>query len=187
LRPNILKARARSKEQGSPDLNSNLLLSGRPEMVKAAYLLTHQRSVMMIQERFDLTLDLIRRRGECFSFLPNLLRICHSTVLVFSFFNRPSRGNTRQNVLAAYELRAELLTDVCCIAGYAVLLAGLREAKHTHICISVFTTEAGTFAVFSDFDREDLVGALYKPEAPEEVPPFSHLFMNGALLSRERG
>lgn len=140
----------------------------------------------MVQERFDLTINLIRNRAERFSFLPDLLRISHSTVLVFSFFNKPSRGNTRQNVLAAYELRAELLTDVCCIAGYAVLLAGLRKAKHTHICVSVFTTEAGTFTVFSDFSREDLIGALYKPDAPEEVPLFSHLFMNGVLLSRER-
>ena len=140
----------------------------------------------MVQERFDLTINLIRNRAERYSFLPDLLRICHSTVLVFSFFNRPSRGNSRQNVLAAYELRAALLTDVCCIAAHAGLLAGLRKAKHTHICISVFTTEAGTFTVFSDFSREDLVGALFKPEAPEEVPLFSHLFMNGVLLSRER-
>jgi len=140
----------------------------------------------MVQERFDLTINLIRNRAECYSFLPDLLRISHSTVLVFSFFNRPSRGNSRQNVLAAYELRAELLTDVCGIDGYAVLLAALRKAKHEHICISVFTTEAGTFTVFSDFSREDLVGALYRPQAPEEVPLFSHLFMNGVLLSRER-
>jgi len=140
----------------------------------------------MVQERFDLTINLIRDRVECYSFLPDLLRISHSTVLVFSFFNRPSRGNSRQNVLAAYELRAELLTDASCIAGYAVLLAALRKAKHTHICISVFPTEAGVFTVFSDFRREDLVGALYKPQAPEEVPLFSHLFMNGVLLSRER-
>ena len=141
----------------------------------------------MVQERFDLAINLIRNRAECFSFLPDLLRICHSTVLVFSFFNKPSRGNTRQNVLAAYELRAALLTDVCCIAAHAVLLAGLKKAKHTHICISVFTTEAGTFTVFSDFSGEDLIGALYKPGSPEEVPLFSHLFMNGVLLSRERG
>ncbi len=141
----------------------------------------------MVQERFDLIINLIRSRAECYSFLPDLLRICHSTVLVFSFFNKPSRGNTRQNVLAAYELRAEFLTDVCCITGYAVLLAALKKAKHSHICISVFTTEAGTFTVFSDFSGQDLIGALYKPEAPEEVPLFSHLFMNGVLLSRERG
>ncbi len=140
----------------------------------------------MIQERFDVTVDLIRQRGECFSFLQNLLRICHSTILVFSFFNKPSRGNTRQNVLAAYELRAELSAGNRRIAEYALLLACLRAVKHTHICISIFITEAGTFTVFSDFDGEELIGALFAPEAPEEVPMFSHLFMNGTLLSRER-
>src|SRR5258708_1339351 len=139
-KPSILKAKARSRERKSPEY------------------------VKMVQERFDLTINLIRNRAKCFSFLPDLLRLGHSTVLAFSLFNNPSRGNTRQKVLAAYELRAELLTDACCIAGYAVLLDGLRKAKHTHICISVFTTEAGTFTVFSDFSREDLIGALYKPE-----------------------
>lgn len=142
---------------------------------------------MKIQESFNLTVDLIRQRRECFAFFTDLLRISHSTVLVFSFFNKPSKGNTRQNVLAAYELRAELLTDVRSVSGYAVLLAELRKTKHTHICISIFTTEGGTFTLFTDFDRKDMIGALYKPEAPEEVPLFSHLFMNGVLLSRERG
>lgn len=140
----------------------------------------------MIQERFDVTVELIRQRGGCFSFLQNLLRVSHSTVLVFSFFNKPSRGSTRQNVLAAYELRAELSVGNHLNAGYVHLLEGLRKAKHTHICVSIFITEEGTFTVFSDFDRKELIGALFAPGTPEEVPQFSHLFMNGELLSRER-
>jgi len=140
----------------------------------------------MIQERFDVTVDLIRQRGDCFPFLQDLLRVCHSSVLVFSFFNKPSRGNVRQNVLAAYRLRAELSPDRNAFAGQALLLAGLRKTKYAYICISIFITEKGTFTVFSDFDRKELIGALFTREAPEEVPLFSHLFMNGKLLSRER-
>lgn len=140
----------------------------------------------MIQERFDLTIDLIRQQGGGFLFLENLLEIYHSTVLVFSFFNKPSRGNTRKNVLAAYELRTALSRDRPSRQGHALLLAGLREAKYSHICVSIFITDEGTFTVFSDFDGQELIGALYEAGAPKEVPLFSHLFMNGELLSRER-
>ena len=140
----------------------------------------------MIQERFDLTIELIRQQGEMFPFLQNLLESYHSTVLVFSFFNKPSRGNTRQNVLAAYELRHALSRDSQSVEGHALLLAGLRETKYSHICVSIFITSRGTFTVVSDFDGLELIGALYEERAPEEVPLFSHLFMNGELLSRER-
>ena len=140
----------------------------------------------MIQERFDLTVELIRQQGGGFPFLEDLLEIYPSTVLVFSFFNKPSRGNTRKNVLAAYELRNALARGSRSIRGHAVLLAGLRETKYTHICVSIFITSEGTFTVFSDFDGLELIGALYEAGAPKEVPLFSHLFMNGELLSRER-
>jgi len=140
----------------------------------------------MIQERFDETLDLIRQQADRFSFLQDLLCVCHSTVLVFSFFNKPSRGNARQNVLAAYQLRAELSAGKDIITGQVFLLAGLRKTRHRHICVSIFITEKGTYTVFSDFGREVLIGALFTQEAPGEVPVFSHLFMNGKLLSRER-
>ena len=140
----------------------------------------------MIQERFDLTIELVRQQGERFPFLQNLLEIYHSIVLVFSFFNKPSKGNTRQNVLAAYELRNALSRDSQSIEGLGLLLARLRETKYTHICVSVYITSEGTFTVLSDFDGLELIGALYEEEAPEEVPLFSHLFMNGELLSRER-
>jgi len=138
----------------------------------------------VIQERFNQTIELIQRKGQYFSCLSRLLDVYRSGVLVFSFFNKPSRGNSRQNVLAAYELRAKLVRGPD--AGFGSLLEELKRTAYSHICISVFITEAGTFTVFSDFSREDLIGALHTPEAPGEVPLFSHLFMNGELLSRER-
>ena len=140
----------------------------------------------MIQERFNQTIDLVRRKGQVFSFLQSLLAVCGSGVLVFSFFNKPARGNSRENVLAGYELRAGLAGGRRGDSGFAALLEGLRKTEYSHICVSVFITEAGTFSVFSDFGREDLIGALYEPGAPGEAPLFSHLFMNGELLSGER-
>jgi hypothetical protein len=141
----------------------------------------------MIQERFDETVDLIQRQGIPFCFLRQLVTICRSTVLVFSFFNKPSRGNTRQNVLAAYRLRAEMGKGREHAEGYRELIAALKKTTCTHICVSLFVTEAGTFTVFSDFGREQLIGALFVTVNPLEPAVFSHLFMNGRLLSPERG
>ena len=140
----------------------------------------------MIQERFDLTINLIKRQGENFDFLQKLLNVYQSTALVFSFFRKPSTGNSRQNVLAAYRLRAALTKDKNKTSGYVILINGLRKTKISHICISTFITGKGAFTIFSDFDANEMIGALFVPDPPEEVPIFSHLFFNGSLLSRER-
>jgi hypothetical protein len=140
----------------------------------------------MIQERFDLTINLIKKHEESFSFFRRLLDIYQSTVLVFSFFSRPSMGNRRQNVLAAYRLRTALSQDKLIKDEYAVLIDGLGNTKASHICVSVFITGDGAFTIFSDFDAKEMIGALFVSDPPEEVPMFSHLFINGVLLSRER-
>ncbi|WP_431215071.1 hypothetical protein ACQ86N_10270 [Puia sp. P3] len=141
----------------------------------------------MIQERFNQTIDLVRNTGQGFSFLKSLPAVCRSGVVVFSFFSRPSRGNSQRNVLAGYELRAELAGRGGGPAvGFAALLEGLRKTVCSHICVSVFITEAGTFSIFSDFDREELIGALYEPGAPAEAPVFGHLFRNGELSPGKR-
>jgi hypothetical protein len=88
--------------------------------------------------------------------------------------------------LTTYELKAKLFRRNAAFMGYPLLLVGLRSTPHTHICVSIFVTEVGTFTIFSDFDREEMIGALFSPEAPEEALLYSHLFMNGELLSRER-
>jgi hypothetical protein len=140
----------------------------------------------MIQERFDQTINLIKKQGENYCFFQKLLAVHQSTALIFSFFRKPSQGNSRQNVLAAYRLRAALLKNRKKISDYTVLIDRLNNAKVSHICISVFITGDGTYTIFSDFDAKEMIGALFVPAPPEEVPAFSHLFMNGSLLSRER-
>ena len=143
----------------------------------------------MIQEKFNITINLLKRYGECCPFLPELLAIYDTSLLVYSFFDKPSTGNTRKNVLAAYELRAAIKEGCrggCVVEGYASLLTGLRRTRHAHICVSIFITDVGTFTIFSDFGREEMIGALFSPDAPDDTPVYSHLFMNGELLSRER-
>ena len=139
-----------------------------------------------MQERFDITINLIKKNGENFHFLRKLLDVYGSTVLVFSFFNKPSRGNSRNNVLAAYKLRFELMQDKDMTNDYIDLFHRLGKTKHSHICVSIFITGDGTFTIFSDFGIVEIIGALFVPDTPKEVPAFSHLFLNGLLLSRER-
>jgi len=46
----------------------------------------------MIQEVFELTINLIEQQGEQFPFLSALLNVYRSGALVFSFFNKPAVG-----------------------------------------------------------------------------------------------
>jgi hypothetical protein len=139
----------------------------------------------MIQETFDKTMMLLRAQGGAFPFLAGFLLIYDSTLLVFSFYRGPAIGNSKENVLALYELEA-IYRNRNGAGKYEKVLDRLRGTVYPNICVSVFITEIGTYTMFSDFEREDLIGALFSPDAPEDVPQFSHLFANGQLLSRER-
>ena len=141
----------------------------------------------MIQERFDETIGLVRRHADSFPLVYQLLELYGQSILVFSFFNKPAVGNSRERILEEYRLRMGLpRRNNNALPLSPRLLDGLRETKHHHICISTFVSGIGIFRVFSDFGREDLVGVLFSKNQPEQVPVYSNLFMNGVLLSRER-
>jgi len=137
----------------------------------------------MIQERFNEMIGLLKEHERSFPFLSGLLLIFDSTVLVFSFFRNPSPGNSRKSILEAYEAKFVLTrkTD-----ADGLVLRKLRTSTHSHICVSVFITEIGTYTVYTDFCRSELIAATFTSTAPEDPPVFSHLFINGELLSRER-
>ncbi len=141
----------------------------------------------MVQERYDEIIALLRRHGESFPIIHKLLDLCHSSVLVFSFFEKPSTATRRQNIADAYEVRSIIKqrrdNDHSISPS---LLDQLRETEHTHICISIFVTHEGVYTIFSDFDRTGIIGALYTVEQPKEPPVYSHLFQNGRLVSRDR-
>jgi len=141
----------------------------------------------MVQERYDEMITLLRRHGESFPILYELLALCSSSVLIFSYFDKPSTATRRQNVVDAYEIRSIIKqrkeNDHSISSS---LLHRLRETEHAHICVSIFITNHGVYTIFSDFERTDIVGALYTREQPKEPPVYSHLFQNGRLVSRER-
>ena len=141
----------------------------------------------MIQERFDETIGLIGRHADVFPILHQLLSLYERSILVFSYFDKPAIGNGRLQILEEYQLRMTLSRrNGNSLPFSSQLLDSLQQTRHEYICISTFVTGVGTFNIFSDFAREDLVAVLFSKSQPEQVPVYSHLFMNGELLSRER-
>ncbi|HTI89821.1 MAG TPA: hypothetical protein VL727_04490, partial [Puia sp.] len=108
----------------------------------------------MVQERYDEMIALLRRHGESFPMIYGLLDLCSSSVLIFSYFDKPSTAARRQNVLDAYEIRSIIKqrreNDHSISSS---LLDQLRYTEHAHICISIFRTNEGVYTIFSDFDR----------------------------------
>ncbi len=141
----------------------------------------------MVQERYDEMIALLRRDGESFPVIYKLVPLCSSSVLIFSYFDRPSAASRRQTVADAYEIRSIIKqrreND---FSISPALLAQLRNTAHDHICISIFRTNDGVYTIFSDFDRTEVIGTLYTSKEPKEPPVYSHLFQNGKLVSRER-
>ena len=67
-------------------------------------------------------------------------------------------------MLDIYEVRAKIeddRKDNPHVFGYDTLLPKFRQTKHEHICISDFSTNIGSFIIFSDFDKKDLIGVLF--------------------------
>lgn len=141
----------------------------------------------MVQERYDEMIALLRRHGESFPIIYELLNLCSSSVLIFSYFDKPSTAARRQNVLEAFEIRSIIKQQR--ENDYSIsssLLDQLRDTEHAYICISIFRTNHGVYTIFSDFERTEIIGTLYTSEQPKEPPVYSHLFQNGKLVSRER-
>src|SRR6202012_2716174 len=102
------------------------------------------------------------------------------------YFDKPSIAAKRQNVVDAYEIRSIIKQRKENDHSISFsLLHQLRDTEHTHICVSIFRTNEGVYTIFSDFDRTEIIGALYTREEPKEPPVYSHLFQNGKLVSRE--
>ncbi|MBS1662207.1 MAG: hypothetical protein JST68_14275 [Bacteroidetes bacterium] len=140
----------------------------------------------MIQERFDEMIALLRSYEESFPLVYELLNICNSSVLIFSYFQKPSASSQKQRVVESFEIRSikrRLENDQSITAA---LLDQLRQTDHDHICVSIFQTGRGVFTIFTDFERTEIIGAIYSNVELKEPPLYSHLFLNGRLLSRER-
>ncbi|MBS1659521.1 MAG: hypothetical protein JST68_00580 [Bacteroidetes bacterium] len=141
----------------------------------------------MIQERFDEMIALLRRYMASSPVIIDLLEISHSSVLTFSYPRKPSASSRKQSVIDAFEIRTIIKQSLENEHPTTpALLEQLKQTNHDHICVSIFRTGRGVFNIFTDFDRTDLIGIMYFSEELDTPPLYSHLFMNGYLLSRER-
>ena len=124
---------------------------------------------MTLQRQFDKIMDLLGRQADSDINVKKLIDTYKSTELQFTSFDTPSPGTTKNNVLGAYEIRARIEAERnnnMHVIGYEKLLPALREVAYEHICVSGIISGIGTWLIFSDFDRENLIGILYvKPSA----------------------
>ena len=121
-------------------------------------------STMTIQSRFDLTINLLKNNSDAFPIVKGLIDIYASSEMEFFSFSKASAGTTRENVLRTYEIRAGIPGgegNDPLVVGYDGLLPGLRMAKHEHVCVSAISSKIGGFFIFSDFERQNLIGVLY--------------------------
>jgi hypothetical protein len=118
---------------------------------------------MTVENYFDQTIELIKRNETSSALAAPLLNIYNNTELTFSHFDQASDGTKKEHLLDIYETRygfENLRQDSPHLVGYDSLLPGFRSTTYKHICISNFATSLGTFIVFSDFNRTELIGIL---------------------------
>jgi hypothetical protein len=134
---------------------------GRPVLRQAVNVVCNYE--MTVQNYFDETIQLLKRNESSSSLAEPLLNIYNSTELTFFYFEQASEGTKKEHLLDVYETRysfESLRKDNPHVIGYETLLPRFRSTTHQHICISNFSTTIGTFIVFSDFHRTELIGIL---------------------------
>ena len=118
---------------------------------------------MQHQENLDRTIELLKRHRTDFPEVATLLEGNLSNIY-FRDFPEPSSTTTKEHILDIYETRASIermmRKDNPQVRGYDTLIPRLRATCQKHICISDLETNNGSFIVFTDFYRTELIGVL---------------------------
>jgi hypothetical protein len=116
----------------------------------------------MLQAEFDKVLNLLKGNKTRFS-IEELIDACINSEVTLDYMKEISVGTEKKHLLDIYEIRAKMESELNAnqkVIGYDTLLPELQKTKHDHICISVLTTNVGSYIIFSDFDKTDLIGIL---------------------------
>jgi hypothetical protein len=118
-------------------------------------------SLMNIQTDFDDIVTLLQSQVGTDRFVDEILSHKEAE-LKFWRFDMESDGTRKEHLLSVYEHRHKMheVLRIVGIEGWEPLLSRLREAQHEHICISGIISHVGTYLVFSDFAKKDLIGIL---------------------------
>ncbi|HLP51148.1 MAG TPA: hypothetical protein VK154_09720 [Chitinophagales bacterium] len=99
--------------------------------------------------------------------------ILEGEVIYWSFDNDGKPGSAKDHLLGTYEIRGrieeELRRENPFVVGYKELLPAFRQTKHDFICISDITTQQGSYLIFSDYAKQDLIGILKSKRNLEEI------------------
>ena len=119
---------------------------------------------MSLQAQFDTAIALLKKNEGHFAFVNDLLDLYQVSTISFHCFDKSSASTEKPHLLNIYETRFKIENDRKDgrhVFGYDTMLPNLRNTKHESICISDFTTKIGSFIIFSDFNKKDLIGVLF--------------------------
>lgn len=90
-----------------------------------------------------------------------------------SFDNDSSPGTSKEHLLKIYEMRGKMEEELrkgnSFVIGYEKLLPVFRQTKHEFVCISNVITNQGTYIIFSDYAKQDLIGILKSKRTLDEI------------------
>lgn len=90
-----------------------------------------------------------------------------------SFDNDSSPGTSKEHLLKVYEMRGKMEEELrkgdSFVIGYEKLLPVFRQTKHEFVCISDVITNQGTYIIFSDYAKQDLIGILKSKRTLDEI------------------
>ncbi|WP_132051227.1 hypothetical protein [Pseudocnuella soli] len=126
---------------------------------------------MTTSQNLERTILLLQNNLVNYPILEDLFPIRPEVKGTFWDFDGPSEGTTKEHILDIYQSRAKFEVQRIKVGyppggpiiGYDTLVPNLQKTLLTHICISSFEIPSGTFIIFSDFDRTELIGILLSP------------------------
>jgi hypothetical protein len=125
-----------------------------------------------MEEDFQKLINLLKLKGLGNKIVSEFLDNYLTTELTYSTFDKESSDQNKLSLLDIYETLGKM--DVVgdqnqFVSGFDKLLPSLRETLHDNICISTIISNIGSYIVFTDFDKSDLIGILKSKRSLTEV------------------
>ena len=138
---------------------------------------------------FDNTIQLLEGKRSTYAFIDSLLDTCRNGTVYFHAMHDRVGVMTREHVLNTYSIRARLQEEQQPenpLQGYDELLSNLSRTEHEHIVLTTLGTEKCTVILFTDTNRQEMVGILFTNKVLDKKSwTTEQMFTNGKLLSEQ--